>query len=102
MGKGARFVAATDESEISAIVGLEVAEVREALKSLIRWGWVQHRPEGYEVGYKSGGGGEVFYADTAYAELGELLHGVESLEKAVKIAKKWLRKIEEASDARRF
>lgn len=99
---GVRFIASVYEPEISVSLGLNDSgvQVRDALEKLVRWGWVRQWREGhYEVGYRSAGGGNIFYADAAYMNLEQRLVGVGSIREKVQITKSWLKEIEEARDA---
>ena len=100
--EGERFIALVDEIEISLSTGMSVEEVQGALTDLARWGWVRKRAEGHEVGYQSAAGGDVFYADEAYARLDRRLNGSETAEQRVRVAQEWLKEIEGVRDAGRI
>ena len=100
--EGTRFITLGDEIEISLRTGLEVPVVQVALELLQRWGWANKRAEGFEVGYRSAAGGDVFYANEALTLLGQRLLGIEIIEKRIAIAREWLKGIEEVGDARGF
>jgi len=99
---GERFLALVNEIEISVMSGLRVGEMQNALARLVLWGWVRRQRKGYEVGYQSAGGEDIFYANEAYVRLGQLLNGVEPTENRIEIAKRWVKNIEGTSHARGF
>jgi len=101
--EGIRFVATVGESELVVSTGFSLKAVHKAIQRLKAWSWIREHHKGkYEVGYQSAGGGAVFYADEAYSTLEQRLKGIESVDEKVKIAKEWIKEIEEANNARRI
>jgi len=96
-----RFVSTVDLDEIAMSIGVSVRKVEDALLKLMRWGWLRGRGEGFELGFQSAGGGDVFYGYESYLRLHRKLVGVESTTHRVAAAENWLNEIEEERNARR-